>query len=70
MTSYQWNPTTDYIDGANVTRLARRMASPASTSYGRAPFADTAWYWDAAATDLRPAIPHALQPSVGSAQWN
>ena len=23
MTSYQWNPTTDYIEGANVTRLAR-----------------------------------------------
>ena len=23
MTSYQWNPTADYIESANVTRLAR-----------------------------------------------
>ena len=52
MTSYQWNPTTDYIDGANVTRLARAHGLAGIDELRARSVQDTAWYWDAAATDL------------------
>ena len=52
MTSYQWNPTTDYIEGANVTRLARAHGLAGIDELRARSVQDTAWYWDAAATDL------------------
>ena len=52
MTSYQWNPTTDYIEGANVTRLARTHGLAGIDELRARSVQDTAWYWDAAATDL------------------
>ena len=52
MTSYQWNPTTDYIEGANVTRLARAHGLSGIAELRSRSVADTAWYWDAVATDL------------------
>jgi acetyl-CoA synthetase len=52
VTSYQWNPTTHYIEGANVTRLARAHGLPGIDELRSRSVADTAWYWGAAATDL------------------
>ena len=52
MTSYQWNPTTDYIEDANVTRLARAHGLAGIDELRVRSVQDTAWYWDAAATDL------------------
>jgi acetyl-CoA synthetase len=52
VTSYQWNPTTDYIEGANVTRLARAHGLAGIDELRARSVQDTAWYWDAAATDL------------------
>jgi acetyl-CoA synthetase len=52
VTSYQWNPTTDYIEGANVTRLARAHGLAGIDELRVRSVQDTAWYWDAAATDL------------------
>jgi acetyl-CoA synthetase len=52
VTSYQWNPTTAYIDGANVTRLARAHGLAGIDDLRSRSVADTAWYWDAVATDL------------------
>jgi acetyl-CoA synthetase len=52
VTSYQWNPTTAYIDGANVTRLARAHGLAGIDELRSRSVADTAWYWDAVATDL------------------
>jgi hypothetical protein len=52
VTSYQWNPTPDGIDQANVTRLARAHGLAGIDELRARSVADTAWYWDAAATDL------------------
>ncbi len=52
MTSYQWNPTPDGIEQANVTRLARSHGLGGIDELRARSVADTAWYWDAAATDL------------------
>lgn len=52
MTGYQWNPTTAYIEGANVTRLARAHGLAGIDELRARSVADTAWYWGAAATDL------------------
>jgi acetyl-CoA synthetase len=52
VTGYQWNPTTDYIEQANVTRLARAHGLAGIDELRARSVADTAWYWDAAATDL------------------
>jgi acetyl-CoA synthetase len=52
VTSYQWNPTADYIEHANVTRLARAHGLPGLEELRTRSVADTTWYWDAAATDL------------------
>jgi acetyl-CoA synthetase len=52
VTSYQWNPTAAYIDGANVTRLARAHGVAGIGDLRSRSVADTAWYWDAIATDL------------------
>jgi acetyl-CoA synthetase len=52
VTSYQWNPTPDDIERANVTRLARAHGLAGIDELRARSVADTAWYWDAAATDL------------------
>jgi acetyl-CoA synthetase len=50
--SYQWNPSDVYIEYANVTRLARKHGLAGIDELRARSVADTAWYWDAAATDL------------------
>ena len=52
MTSYQWHPSNDYVEEANVTRLARDHGLAGIDELRARSVADTAWYWDAAATDL------------------
>jgi acetyl-CoA synthetase len=52
VTSYEWNPTTDYVEHANVTRLARTHGLAGIDELRARSVADTAWYWGAAATDL------------------
>ena len=52
MASYQWNPTADYINGANVTRLARAHGLAGIDELRARSVADPAWFWDAVATDL------------------
>ncbi len=50
--SYQWNPTAEGIEQANVTRLARAHGLAGIDELRARSVADPAWYWDAAATDL------------------
>jgi acetyl-CoA synthetase len=52
VTGYQWNPTSDYIEQANVTRVARAHGLAGIDELRARSVADTAWYWDAAAADL------------------
>ena len=52
MASYQWNPTADYIEQANVTRLASTHGLAGIDELRARSVADTAWYWDAVAKDL------------------
>ena len=52
MTSYRCNPTADYIERANVTRLARAHGLAGIDELRGRSVTDTAWFWDAAATDL------------------
>ena len=52
MTGYQWNPTTDYIEWANVTRLARAHGLAGIDELRARSVADTAWFRDAVRTDL------------------
>ncbi|NMO02263.1 AMP-binding protein [Gordonia sp. TBRC 11910] len=52
MTGYVWNPTPEYIEGANVTRLARAHGAAGIDELRARSTADVAWYWDAAVTDL------------------
>jgi acetyl-CoA synthetase len=52
VTGYEWNPSTDYIEQANVTRLARAYGLAGIDELRARSVADPAWYWDAVATDL------------------
>ena len=52
MTSYQWNPTADYIERANVTRLTRAHGLADIRELRARSVADTAWFRDAVRTDL------------------
>jgi acetyl-CoA synthetase len=52
VTGYQWNPTPDYIENANVTRLARTHGLSGIDELRARSVADAAWFWDAAASDL------------------
>jgi acetyl-CoA synthetase len=52
VTSYQWNPSDDYIEQANVTRLARTHGLAGIDELRACSVADTAWFWNAAAADL------------------
>ncbi|GAB88130.1 AMP-binding protein [Gordonia rhizosphera] len=52
MSSYVWTPTPDYIENANVTRLARAHGIDSIGDLRARSTDDVAWYWDAAITDL------------------
>jgi len=52
VTSYQWNPTADDIERANVTRLARAHDLAGIDEPRVRSVTDTPSFWDAAATDL------------------
>ncbi|MEV4123799.1 AMP-binding protein [Nocardia sp. NPDC049707] len=52
MSTYVWNPTPDYIEHANVMRLARAHGIDSIDELRRRSTADVSWYWDAAVTDL------------------
>ncbi|WP_216892572.1 AMP-binding protein [Nocardia alni] len=52
MSTYVWNPTPDYIENANVLRLARAHGIDSIDELRRRSTADISWYWDAAVTDL------------------
>lgn len=52
MTDYRWMPTPDYVDNANVTRLARTHGLRDINELRERSVADPAWYWDAALEDL------------------
>jgi acetyl-CoA synthetase len=50
--SYQWNPSDNYIERANVTRLARARGIAGIEELRTHSVADTAWFWEAVVTDL------------------
>ncbi len=52
MSDYSWIPTADYIDNANVTRLAATNGFDTLDALRRASVADIGWYWDAVVKDL------------------
>ncbi|MDW5611838.1 AMP-binding protein [Mycolicibacterium sp. jd] len=60
MSEYRWTPTPEYIENANVTRLARRHGLRDIDELRRHSVADPAWFWNAVLDDLgiRFATPH------------
>jgi acetyl-CoA synthetase len=52
MSGYAWEPTAEYVESANVTRLARRHGLPGITELRSRSVEDIAWYWDAVVADL------------------
>lgn len=52
MSDYIWLPTTEYIDNANVTRLAHHHGLRDITELRERSVADPAWYWSAVLDDL------------------
>ncbi|MGW0025378.1 AMP-binding protein [Rhodococcus sp. NPDC003383] len=52
MSDYTWIPTTDYVDNANVTRLARAHGLGGLDELRARSVADVRWYWDAVVRDL------------------
>lgn len=52
MTDYTWKPTTDYIENANVTRLARAHGLSSLEELRQNSVRDIGWYWDAVVRDL------------------
>jgi acetyl-CoA synthetase len=61
VSDYVWTPTTDYIDNANVTRLARTNGIDTLAELRARSVADIGWYWDAVVKDLN--IPFRAQYS-------
>lgn len=49
---YTWTPTEDYVEHANVTRLARAYGFGSIAELRTASVADIGWYWDAVVKDL------------------
>jgi acetyl-CoA synthetase len=49
---YTWTPTEDYVEHANVTRLARAHGLGSIAELRKASVADIGWYWDAVVKDL------------------
>jgi acetyl-CoA synthetase len=52
MTELAWEPTPDYVERANVTRLMRAHGIDSIDELRRRSVEDVAWYWDAAVKDL------------------
>lgn len=52
MSDYQWLPSPDYIENANVTRLARTHGLADIDELRARSVAHPAWYWDAVVEDL------------------
>ncbi|GAC84667.1 acetate--CoA ligase [Gordonia paraffinivorans NBRC 108238] len=52
MSDYVWQPTPDYLENANVLRLARAHGLDSIDELRRRSVEDVAWYWDAAIADL------------------
>lgn len=52
MSAYTWIPTADYVDNANVTRLARAHGLGDLEELRARSVADVRWYWDAVVRDL------------------
>ncbi|MFF0279400.1 AMP-binding protein [Rhodococcus aetherivorans] len=52
MSDYTWIPTADYVDNANVTRLARAHGLGGLDELRARSVADVRWYWDAVVRDL------------------
>ncbi|MBY4573368.1 AMP-dependent synthetase [Gordonia paraffinivorans] len=53
MSDYVWQPTTEYLDQANVLRLARRHGIDSIAELRQRSTDDVAWYWDQAIADLQ-----------------
>ena len=52
MSRYAWEPSPEYVERANVTRLMRAHGIPTLEELRRRSVEDIAWYWDAAVKDL------------------
>ncbi|WP_204249240.1 AMP-binding protein [Frondihabitans sp. PAMC 28766] len=52
MTDYVWNPTDEYIENANVTRLGRAHGHATLPELRQHSVEDVAWYWDVVVKDL------------------
>ncbi|HET7399103.1 MAG TPA: AMP-binding protein [Intrasporangium sp.] len=52
MSDYTWHPSADYVDNANVTRLARAHGLSGLPELRARSVADVRWYWDAVVRDL------------------
>ncbi|HEY2042175.1 MAG TPA: AMP-binding protein [Jatrophihabitans sp.] len=52
MSDYTWTPSADYVDNANVTRLARAHGITGLPELRARSVADVGWYWDAVVRDL------------------
>ncbi|MCU1657068.1 MAG: Acetate--CoA ligase [Pseudonocardiales bacterium] len=53
MSDYAWTPTPDYVENANVTRLARINGIDSLPELRARSVADIGWYWDAVVRDLQ-----------------
>src|ERR1700712_5884717 len=52
MSDYRWQPSADYLDNANVTRLAKAHGIDGIAELRARAVADVAWYWGAVLDDL------------------
>ncbi|MFD6064406.1 AMP-binding protein [Rhodococcus wratislaviensis] len=52
MSDYIWHPTDEYVENANVTRLARAHGLSGLGELRARSVADVRWYWDAVVRDL------------------
>ncbi len=52
MTEHAWEPTPEYVEAANVTRLMRAHGIDSIDELRRRSIEDVEWYWDAAVRDL------------------
>lgn len=52
MSDYRWVPSPDYVENANVTRLARKHAMAGIDDLRTRSVREPAWYWNAVLDDL------------------
>jgi acetyl-CoA synthetase len=52
MSAYAWEPTSEYVERANVTRLMRAHGIADIAEMRERSVADVSWYWDAVVKDL------------------